>query len=159
MTHPMPYAVAGDHAGFSMKSDVMKFLARLGVEAIDCGTHTPDACDFPDYAETVAKKMLAGETERAILICGSGVGVCVAANKFPRIRAGVCHDTYSARQGVEHDNMNVLCLGARIIGSELAYEIVRAFVGARYSPAEHHARRMDKVADIERRVLRGDFSE
>jgi ribose 5-phosphate isomerase B len=142
-----------------MKSDVMKFLARLGVEAIDCGTHTPDACDFPDYAETVAKKMLAGETERAILICGSGVGVCVAANKFPRIRAGVCHDTYSARQGVEHDNMNVLCIGARIIGPELAHEIVRAFVSARYSPAEHHARRMDKVADIERRVLRGDFSE
>jgi ribose 5-phosphate isomerase B len=158
MSQPLRYAIAGDHAGFSMKSDIMKFLARHRVESIDCGTHSPDACDFPDFAEAVAKKLLAGDIDRGILVCGSGVGVCVAANKFPRVRAGVCHDTYSARQGVEHDDMNVLCVGARIIGPELAYEIVRAFVGARYSPAEHHARRMDKVADIERRVLRGDFS-
>ncbi|MBU6237740.1 MAG: ribose 5-phosphate isomerase B [Planctomycetes bacterium] len=156
---PLQYAIAGDHAGFSMKTDIVKFLGRLGVEAVDCGTHSSDACDFPDFAETVAKKLIAGEIQRGILVCGSGVGVCVAANKFPGVRAGVCHDTYSARQGVEHDDMNVLCLGARIIGSELAYEIIRSFVNARYSPAEHHARRMDKVADIERRVLRGDFSK
>ncbi|MFN6127881.1 MAG: ribose 5-phosphate isomerase B [Planctomycetota bacterium] len=158
MSQPLHYAIAGDHAGFSMKSDVMKFLARIGIEAVDCGTHSAESCDFPDFAEAVAKKLIAGEIERGILICGSGVGVCVAANKFPGIRAGVCHDTYSARQGVEHDDMNILCIGARIIGPELAYEIVRSFAGARYSPAEHHARRMAKVADIERRVLRGDFS-
>lgn len=159
MSQPLRYAIAGDHAGFSMKSDVAKFLASLGIHPVDCGTHSSDACDFPDFAETVAKKILAGEIDRGILVCGSGVGVSVAANKFPGIRAGLCHDTYSAHQGVEHDDMNVLCIGARIIGPELAFEIIRSFVGARYTPADRHARRMQKVADIERRVLRGDFSK
>jgi ribose 5-phosphate isomerase B len=158
MNQPLRYAIAGDHAGFSMKSEVAKFLASLGIQPHDCGTHSSDPCDFPDFAETVAKKILSGEIDRGILVCGSGVGVSVAANKFPGIRAGLCHDTYSAHQGVEHDDMNVLCIGARIIGPELAFEIIRSFVAARYSPAERHARRMDKVADIERRVLRGDFS-
>jgi ribose 5-phosphate isomerase B len=158
MSQPHRNAIAGDHAGFSMKSDVSKFMASLGIHACDCGTHSTEACDFPDFAETVAKKILAGEVDRGILVCGSGVGVSVAANKFPGIRAGLCHDTYSAHQGVEHDDMNVLCIGARIIGPELAFEIIRSFVGARYAPAERHARRMEKVSDIERRVLRGDFS-
>jgi ribose 5-phosphate isomerase B len=141
-----------------MKADVGRFLDGIGVHAIDCGTHAPEACDFPDFAETVATKLLAGEIDRGILVCGSGVGVSVAANKFPGIRAGLCHDTYSAHQGVEHDDMNVLCIGARIIGPELAFEIIRAFVGARYAPADRHARRMDKIATIERRVSAGEFA-
>jgi len=141
-----------------MKSDVARLLDNLGVDAVDCGTFGPEACDFPDFAESVALKLMAGEIDRGILVCGSGVGVCVAANKFPGVRAGLCHDTYSARQGVEHDDMNVLCIGARIIGPELAYEIVRAFLGARYTPAERHARRVDKILAIERRVLAGEFS-
>jgi ribose 5-phosphate isomerase B len=159
MTDPLRYAIAGDHAGFSMKTDVARFLATLQIQTIDCGTHDERASDFPDFAEAVAKLILGGTIDRAILVCGSGVGVSVAANKFPGIRAGLCHDTYSAHQGVEHDDMNVLCLGARIIGPELAFEIIRAFVGARYAPAQRHARRMAKVADIERRVLRGEFPQ
>lgn len=158
MSQSLRYAIAGDHAGFSMKSDVAKYLRNLGIEALDCGTHSSEACDFPDFAEVVAKKIIAGEIDRGVLVCGSGVGVSVAANKFPGIRAGLCHDTYSAHQGVEHDDMNVLCIGARIIGPELAFEIVRSFVGARYTPADRHARRMEKVASIERRALQGEFS-
>ncbi|MFN7732742.1 MAG: ribose 5-phosphate isomerase B [Pirellula sp.] len=158
MSQPLRYALAGDHAGFSMKNDVAKFLKTLGVEAIDCGTHTPDSCDFPDFAEVVATKLIAGEIDRGILVCGSGVGVSVAANKFPGIRASLCHDTYSARQGVEHDDMNVLCIGARVIGPELAFEIIKAFLGARYAPQPRHAKRLEKIADIERRVLAGAFT-
>lgn len=158
MSQPLRYALAGDHAGFLMKNDVAKFLKTLGVEAIDCGTHTPDSCDFPDFAEIVATKLLAGEIDRGILVCGSGVGVSVAANKFPGIRASLCHDTYSARQGVEHDDMNVLCIGARVIGPELAFEIIKAFLGARYAPQPRHAKRLEKIADIERRVLAGAFT-
>jgi ribose 5-phosphate isomerase B len=157
MSQPLRYAIAGDHAGFSMKNDVAKFLKGLGVDAIDCGTHSADACDFPDFAEAVAVKLLAGEIDRGILVCGSGVGVSVAANKFPGIRASLCHDTYSARQGVEHDDMNILCIGARVIGPELAFEIIRAFLGARYTPQPRHAKRLEKILDIERRVLAGEF--
>ena len=158
MNEPLRYAIAGDHAGFSMKNEVAKFLEGLGVRAIDCGTHSPDSCDFPDFAEAVAKKLLAGEIDRGILVCGSGVGVSVAANKFPGIRASLCHDTYSARQGVEHDDMNVLCIGARVIGPELAFEIIRAFLGARYAPQDRHARRLEKIRVIEERVLAGEFT-
>ena len=157
MTQRLRYAIAGDHAGFSMKNEVAKFLATHGVDAIDCGTHSPDSCDFPDFAEAVALKILAGEIDRGILVCGSGVGVSVAANKFPGIRASLCHDTYSARQGVEHDDMNVLCIGARVIGPELAFEIIKAFLGARYAPQERHARRLEKIEAIERRVAAGEF--
>jgi ribose 5-phosphate isomerase B len=132
-------------------------LATHGVDTIDCGTHSPDSCDFPDFAEAVALKILAGEIDRGILVCGSGVGVSVAANKFPGIRASLCHDTYSARQGVEHDDMNVLCIGARVIGPELAFEIIKAFLGARYAPQERHARRLEKIEAIERRVAAGEF--
>ena len=101
------YAIAGDHAGFSMKNDVRKLLEGLSVSVMDCGTHTAESCDFPDFAEAIATRILAGEIDRGILVCGSGVGVSVAANKFPGIRASLCHDTYSARQGVEHDDVNV----------------------------------------------------
>ena len=152
------YAIAGDHAGFSMKNEVLKMLDGMAVSVIDCGTHSSESCDFPDFAEAVATKMIAGEIDRGILVCGSGVGVSVAANKFPGIRASLCHDTYSARQGVEHDDMNVLCIGARVIGPEVAFEIVRAFLNARYSPAPRHAARLAKIVDIERRVLAGEFS-
>jgi len=152
------YAIAGDHAGFSMKNDVRKLLEGLNVSVMDCGTHTAESCDFPDFAEAIATRILAGEIDRGILVCGSGVGVSVAANKFPGIRASLCHDTYSARQGVEHDDMNVLCIGARVIGPEVAFEIIRAFLNARYSPAPRHAARLAKIVDIERRVLAGEFS-
>jgi ribose 5-phosphate isomerase B len=152
------YAIAGDHAGFSMKNDVRKLLEGLQVSVMDCGTHTADSCDFPDFAEAIATRILAGEIDRGILVCGSGVGVSVAANKFPGIRASLCHDTYSARQGVEHDDMNVLCIGARVIGPEVAFEITRAFLNARYTPAPRHAARLAKIVDIERRVLAGEFS-
>ncbi len=158
MTQSLRYAIAGDHAGFLMKNDVLKFLTAQSVNVIDCGTHTPDACDFPDFAEVVAKKIIAEEIDRGLLVCGSGVGVSVAANKFPGIRASLCHDTYSARQGVEHDDMNVLCIGARVIGPELAFEIIRSFLGARYTPAPRHAARLAKIVDIERRVLAGEFT-
>jgi ribose 5-phosphate isomerase B len=157
MSQTIRYAIAGDHAGFSMKNEVHQFLASLGVEAIDCGTHSPESCDFPDFAEAVATRIIAGTIDRGILVCGSGVGVSVAANKFPGIRASLCHDTYSARQGVEHDDMNILCIGARVIGPELAFEIIKAFLGARYSPQERHARRLDKILAIEQRVLAGEF--
>ena len=152
------YAIAGDHAGFSLKNDVRKLLEGLNVSVIDCGTHSADSCDFPDFAEAIATRILAGEIDRGILVCGSGVGVSVAANKFPGIRASLCHDTYSARQGVEHDDMNVLCIGARVIGPEVAFEITRAFLNARYTPAPRHAARLAKIVDIERRVLAGEFS-
>lgn len=152
------YAIAGDHAGFSMKNDVRKLLEGLNVSVIDCGTHSAESCDFPDFAEAIATRILAGEIDRGILVCGSGVGVSVAANKFPGIRASLCHDTYSARQGVEHDDMNVLCIGARVIGPEVAFEITRAFLNARYTPAPRHAARLAKIVDIERRVLAVEFS-
>ncbi len=158
-TAPLRYAIAGDHAGFQLKNDVYKLLIAQKVNVVDCGTHTPESCDFPDFAEIVALKILAGEIDRGILVCGSGVGVSVAANKFPGIRASLCHDTYSARQGVEHDDMNVLCIGSRVIGPESAFEVVRSFLGARYAPAPRHAARLAKIVNFERRVLAGEFSK
>ena len=157
-TAPLRYAIGGDHAGFLLKNDVVKLLVGLSVNVVDYGTHTAESCDFPDFAEMVAVKIINGEIDRGILVCGSGVGVSVAANKFPGIRASLCHDTYSARQGVEHDDMNVLCIGARVIGPESAFEVVRSFLGARYTPAPRHAARLAKIVDIERRVLLGEFS-
>jgi ribose 5-phosphate isomerase B len=117
---------------------------------VDCGTHGEASCDYPDFAVAVAQKMLGGEADRGILVCGSGVGVSVAMNKIRGMRAAICHDTYSAHQGVEHDDMNVLCLGGRVIGPELAMEIVRTFLKAKYTPNERHARRLDKVLRLER---------
>ena len=152
------YAIGGDHAGFGMKQEVLALLQKMQIPVFDCGTHSPEACDFPDFAEAVAMQILTGKVQRGILVCGSGVGVSVAANKIPGIRASLCHDSYSARQGVEHDDMNVLCIGARVIGPELAFECVRAFLGARYTPQPRHAKRLEKILEIERKALRGDYN-
>ncbi len=151
-------ALGGDHAGFSMKTGLLETLRARGLEVIDCGTHDESPCDFPDLAEKVAKMILEGKADRGILVCGSGVGVSVAANKIPGIRASVCHDSYSARQGVEHDDMNVLCVGARVIGPSLATEIILSFLHATYAPEPRHQQRVDKIVAIEQRVARGEFS-
>jgi ribose 5-phosphate isomerase B len=153
----MRIAVAADHAGYPLKPMVVEDLKAAGHEVMDLGTHDPNQpADYPDFAELACGALMRGEAERAVILCGSGVGVTVAANKFPGIRAGVCHDTYSAHQGVEHDDMNVLCLGARIIGQEVAREIVRAFTCARFSGEERHVRRLNKVKAIEAKYLRGE---
>lgn len=152
ISNPIRVAVGGDHAGFSLKTQVVESLQKAGTlvsEVVDCGTNSEASCDYPDFAVAVARLLLAGKVDRGIVVCGSGVGVSVAANKIDGIRAAICHDTYSAHQGVEHDDMNVLCIGGRIIGSELALEIVRAFLSARYTPGERHQRRLDKVLAIE----------
>jgi ribose 5-phosphate isomerase B len=146
-------ALGGDHAGFSLKKAVAARLASRVTELLDCGTHSEESCDYPDFAIAVARQLIEGKADRGIVVCGSGVGVSVAANKIPGIRAAICHDTYSAHQGVEHDDMNVLCIGGRIIGSELAFEIVDAFLNASYVPQDRHARRLAKVLDIEQRGL------
>lgn len=151
---PTVYAVGGDHAGFPLKKVVADALQSQGIQWVDCGTHSEDSCDYPDFALSVGQAIREGRAQRGILVCGSGVGVSVAANKIPGIRAALCHDSYSARQGVEHDDMNVLCIGARIIGPELAMECIRSFMGASYTPVERHARRLAKVMDIEKRFMK-----
>jgi ribose 5-phosphate isomerase B len=150
----MRIAVGADHGGFPLKDAVAAELRRLGHEVIDKGTHDTAAVDYPDFAEAVGLAITSGEAERGVLLCGSGVGASIAATKIPGVRAAVCHDTYSAHQGVEHDDMNVLTLGARIIGPELALELVRAFAAARYTGEERHARRLGKVKAIEERYNR-----
>ena len=150
----MRIAVGSDHAGFPLKATIVDELRRLGHEIVDKGTFDEAPVDYPDFAEAVGLSIMSGEAERGVVLCGSGVGASVAANKLVGIRAAVCHDTYSAHQGVEHDDMNVLTLGARIIGSELAIELVRAFAGARFSGEARHQRRLDKVNAIEARSLR-----
>ena len=150
----MRIAIAADHAGYPIKAPLIDDLRNAGHEVTDLGTHDPTTpSDYPDIATLVCEAIRGGTAERGIALCGSGVGVSVAANKFPDIRAGVCHDTYSAHQGVEHDDMNVVCLGARIIGPELAREIVRAFVSARFSGEPRHARRVEKLRAIEARFV------
>jgi ribose 5-phosphate isomerase B len=150
--------IASDHAGFLLKEEVRAYLAQAGHEVIDLGAYKPDPLDdYPDYAEKLSLALKRGDAPRGILICGSGVGVCVAANKIPGIRAGMCHDTYSAHQGVEHDDMNVIVLGARVIGSALAFELVSAFVGAKFIASEERfVRRFKKVLAIEARYQRED---
>jgi ribose 5-phosphate isomerase B len=149
----MKIAVACDHAGFPLKQMVMETVRLAGHEILDLGTDSDQPVDYPDYAEKVGRAIQNGEAERGILLCGSGVGACIAANKMRGVYAGVCHDTYSAHQGVEHDDMNVLCIGSRIIGPELAREIVIAFLSARFvgnDPGqERHARRVKKVRKLE----------
>jgi ribose 5-phosphate isomerase B len=145
----MKLVVASDHAGVALKARVMVQLRREGHEVEDLGTNTTDPVDYPDYAKAVSLAVLGGQAERAILICGSGAGACVAANKFKGIRAATCHDSFSARQCVEDDAVNVLCLGARVIGPELAVDVVRDYVGARFSGAERHRRRLAEVAEFE----------
>ena len=152
----MRTAVGADHAGVPLNEVVIAELRRLGHEVVDCGTHDaskPD--DYPDYAEAVGRAVLEGKADRAVLICGSGVGASVAANKSPGIRAGLCHDSYSAHQGVEHDNMNVLCMGSRVIGPELALDLVRIFLGAQFTGEARHVRRLAKIDALERENLRG----
>jgi ribose 5-phosphate isomerase B len=148
-------AMGADHGGFDMKNELAAHLRTSGHDVVDLGAHAYDAADdYPDFARPVAEAIANGEAERGIVVCGSGVGASIAANKIRGVRAALCHDTYSARQGVEHDDMNVLCLGARVIGVELARELVAAFVGARFSGEERHLRRLNKMLAIERNATR-----
>lgn len=146
----MKIAIGGDHAGFTMKNRLAGMLRAEGhaVQDLGAATHDPQD-DYPDFAAAVARAVASGGADRGLVVCGSGVGACVAANKIRGVRAGLCHDTYSAHQGVEHDDVNVLCIGARIIGDALAEEIVRAFLAARFSGEERHARRLRKTIALE----------
>ena len=150
----MRVAVGSDHAGFQLKKLLAQWVKEGGHEVLDQGTFDETPCDYPDSAEAVALAVRGGKADRGILSCGSGVGASIAANKVPGIRAAVCHDTYSAHQGVEHDDMNVLVLGGRIIGVELAREIVAAFLAATFSNEARHARRLGKVKALEKRFLK-----
>ncbi len=150
----MRIAIGADHAGWPYKDALIEDLRSSGHEVVDLGTHGPDSVDYPDFARPVAEQVAQGNVDRGILLCGSAVGVSVVANKVPGIRAGVCHDTYSAHQGVEHDDMNVLCLGARVIGIEVAREVTSTFVAARFTDEPRHRMRLDKLLDVERMYLR-----
>jgi RpiB/LacA/LacB family sugar-phosphate isomerase len=145
----MRVAVGSDHAGFEMKQSILAYVQRLGHEVLDVGTHDASPSDYPDNAEALAMAILNNQADRGVLICGSGVGASIAANKVPGIRAGVCHDCYSAHQGVEHDNMNVLVMGARVIGIEVAYNLVEIFLDAQFSCEERHLRRVAKLQKLE----------
>ena len=144
----MRIVVGADHRGYELKDEIAAALKQAGHETLDVGTHSADSVDYPDYARAIGGVLTDGLAERGVLVCGSGVGASIAANKIHGVRAALCHDTYSARQGVEHDDMNVLCLGARVIDSKL--ELVRAFLDARLSGEERYRRRLEKVADMER---------
>jgi ribose 5-phosphate isomerase B len=153
----MRVTVGCDHAGFPLKAGVVDVLRQMGHSVDDVGTNSTEPVDYPDFARAVALGVVSGGSERGIVLCGSGVGASVAATKVPGVRAAMCHDTFSARQGVEDDDMNVLCLGARVIGPALATELVRAFVNAKFSGAERHVRRLAKVKAIERDAVSGVF--
>ena len=150
----MNIIIGSDHAGFSYKAILIKELQDNGYNVLDLGTYNEDPDDYPDRATEVANAILNGQGERGILICGSAVGVSVVANKFKGIRAGVCHDTYSAHQCVEHDNVNILCLGQRVIGVEVAKEIVLTFLNATFSNEPRHIRRSDKITAIETKNMK-----
>ena len=152
----MRVALGADHAGFELKRDLAAVLAQQGHELLDLGTHTAAPVDYPDTAEAVATALRNGQVDRGLLICGSGAGVAVAASKFPGVRAAVCHDCYTARQAVEHDDLNILCLGARVVGPSLARMLVETFLSARFQEDERHLRRLAKVDAIESRFLRDD---
>jgi RpiB/LacA/LacB family sugar-phosphate isomerase len=147
----MLVVVGSDHAGYELKQSIIQSLKAQGYDILDVGTDSTASVDYPDYAEKVGRAVLAGRAERGVLICGSGVGASVAANKIRGIRAGLCHDTYSAHQGVEHDNMNVIVLGSRIIGVETARECVHAFLGAQFTHEVRHVRRLGKVDVLEQK--------
>lgn len=152
----MRVAIGADHGGFRLKEKLKPYIEGLGHTVIDTGAASEESSDYPDIAADVAQKLLGKEADRGIVLCGSGVGACVAANKFPGIRASVCHDTYSAKQGVEHDDMNILCLGARIVGEELAKVLVSSFLSASFAEdVERYKRRLQKVLDIEKNNLSG----
>lgn len=146
----MHVALGADHAGYELKERIKSHLSKLKHDAIDLGTHSKAPVDYPDFAEAVGRALSAGKAERGILVCGSGVGASVAANKMRGIRAGLCHDHYSAHQGVEHDDINVLVLGGRIIGEALALELVEAFLLARFTGEDRHRQRLEKVLRLER---------
>jgi len=145
----MKLAVGSDHAGFELKRELAAYLGGLGHDVLDVGTYNTDSVDYADFAVKVGEAVLSRKTERGVLICGSGIGASVAANKLAGIRAGLCHDTYSAHQGVEHDDMNVIVLGARVVGIAIAQELVAAFVNAAFTNEERHLRRLNKVRAIE----------
>jgi RpiB/LacA/LacB family sugar-phosphate isomerase len=147
----MKIAIGADHAGFELKEHVKAQLGKLRHEVLDLGTHDTKSVDYPDFAEAVGLAVRDGKAERGILVCGSGVGASVAANKVPGVRAGLCHDHYSAHQGVEHDDMNVLVMGGRVIGESVALELVSAFLNSKYTGEDRHQRRLDKVKAIEGR--------
>lgn len=146
----MKLAIGGDHAGFPLKSPVIEWLKKNGHEVTDFGTHSTEPVDFPDIARLVCDEVRTQKAERGILVCGTGVGACIAGNKIPGIRAALCHDTYCAHQCVEHDNVNLLCLGAQIVGIKLVEEILDAFLKAQFSTEAHFRRRVDKLAELER---------
>ncbi len=148
----MTIVLGSDHAGFEMKTLLAHFLRDRGEKVLDVGTYSSDPVDYPDYAAAVGKAVVEGRAERGVLICGSGVGASVAANKVLGIRAGLCHDTYSAHQGVEHDDMNILVLGARVIGPQLAQELVAAYLHAEFTHEERHVRRVGKIKALEARA-------
>ncbi len=145
----MKIAVGADHAGYELKEFIQGELVDAGYDVVDVGTHSEESVDYPDYAEALGRAVLDGRAERGVLICGSGAGASIAANKLKGIRAAVAHDTYTAHQGVEHDDVNVLTLGARVIGTAQAWELVQAFLGAQFSGDERHVRRLDKVKKLE----------
>jgi ribose 5-phosphate isomerase B len=150
----MKLVISSDHAGFALKEEVRAYLAKEGHEVVDLGAYNAEPSDYPDFAERVGNAIRAGEAKKGILICGSGVGVCIAANKIPGIRAGMCQETYSAHQGVEHDDMNVVVLGARIIGTAVAFEVVDAFLKAKFEiKEERFVRRFNKVMAIEAKYM------
>jgi ribose 5-phosphate isomerase B len=151
----MKVVIGSDHAGFQLKNATSDALRSMGNDVLDVGAFNENPSDYPDFAEAVGRAVLDGKAERGVLICGSGVGASVAANKLPGIRAGMCHDTYSAHQGVEHDNINVLVLGSRVIGVALAQDLVKAFMGAKFSNEERHVRRLAKVKALETKYCTG----
>jgi RpiB/LacA/LacB family sugar-phosphate isomerase len=148
----MKIVIGSDHAGFRLKNAMGDLIRSLGHAVLDVGAFNENPSDYPDFAEAVGRAVLDGRAERGVLICGSGIGASVAANKLIGIRAGICHDTYSGHQGVEHDNMNVLVMGSRVIGEKLAEDVVRAFLVARFTNEERHVRRLAKVDALERKL-------
>jgi len=151
----MKIVIGSDHAGFALKESVGDLLRSLGQEVLDLGAFNENPSDYPDFAEAVGRAVVDGKAERGILICGSGVGVSVAANKIPGVRAAVCHDTYSAHQGVEHDDMTVLVLGSRVIGTALAMDLVKSYLGGKFTNEERHVRRLGKVKALETKYAVG----
>ncbi len=145
----MKVAIGGDHAGFPLKEDLRDYMKDSGHSVLDLGTFSTESVDYPEFARSVGEAVQSGNADRGIVVCGSGVGAVIVTNKMKGVRAGLCHDTYSAHQGVEHDDMNVLCLGGRIIGLNLALELVDAFLSAEFTEEERHLRRLAKVAEIE----------
>ena len=150
----MKVVIGSDHAGFQLKNSMGDLLRSLGHEVLDIGAFNENPSDYPDFAEAVGRAILDGRAERGVLICGSGIGASVAANKLIGIRAGICHDTYSGHQGVEHDNMNVLVMGSRVVGEKLAEDIVRAYLPAKFTNEERHVRRLGKVAALEQKICK-----